>query len=261
MSISISSLSKLSLTALCAATLVACGGGNDDAPPPVPLSSECAPPAKVATATSNYQVKYADGSAAVRNEVLVINEPVELNGQQVVRNRAAGRSTFNAPATMYGAMLYDNQEEYFLWNTGGSRSYFSDVIAEKWDNIVDRVPDRRVMKTYDPAVLNQDYTPLAPGQSYDAPINGKQLVALNDITQEPITILNSSTRHTYVGQEVMGVPAGNLLTCKFSRYPGDGSVTHEWVQHGTGMLVRRMSVDAKGVILADEQLINSTGFR
>ena len=261
MSISISSLSKLSLTALCAATLVACGGGNDDAPPPVPLSSECAPPAKVATATSNYQVKYADGSAAVRNEVLVINEPVELNGQQVVRNRAAGRATFSAPVDLYGAMLYDNQEEYFLWNTGGGRSYYGDVIAQKWNNRIDKLPDQRVMNTYSPAVVNLDYTPLEPGQHYDAPVNGKQLVALNDITQEPITILNSSTRHTYVGQEVMGVPAGNLLTCKFSRQPGDGSVQHEWVQHGTGMLVRRMSVDAKGVILADEQLINSTGFR
>ena len=159
-----------------------------------------------------------------------------------------GRATFSAPVDLYGAMLYDNQEEYFLWNTGGGRSYYGDVIAQKWNNRIDKLPDQRVMNTYSPAVVNLDYTPLEPGQHYDAPVNGKQMVSVDDVTQYPITILNGSVRHTYVGQEVMGVPAGNLLTCKFSRQPGDGSVQHDWVQHGTGVLVRRMLVDAKGVI-------------
>ena len=53
MSLHFSRLAKLTLTALSAATLVACGGGNDDKPH-VPLSSECAPPTTLATATSNY---------------------------------------------------------------------------------------------------------------------------------------------------------------------------------------------------------------
>ena len=50
MSLHFSRLAKLTLTALSAATLVACGGGNDDKPH-VPLSSECAPPTTLATAS------------------------------------------------------------------------------------------------------------------------------------------------------------------------------------------------------------------
>jgi hypothetical protein len=259
MSPTFSSITKLTLTALSAATLVACGGGNDDKPPPVPLSSECAPPASQATATSNYRVNYANGASAVRNEVLVINEPVEFDGRHVVRTAATGRSTFNAPVNWLGHILYDTLETYYVWNTGGSRNFYGDASTEKWDHSVEEGPHWRVAQHYTPAIVNSDFTALEPGQRYDTPINGKRLE-----TEEGETtsfVLNSSTRHTYIGQETITVPAGNLLTCRFAREPGDGTVQHEWYQHGTGVLVRRTDVAANGVVQKDEQLINTTGFR
>ena len=261
MSLNFSSITKLTLTALSAAALVACGGGDDDKAPPVPLSSECAPPTTLLTATSNYRVNYLDGASAVRNEVLVINEPVEFDGRQVIRDRAAGRSTYSAPVNWSGRILYDTSEQYYVWNTGGTRSFYGNVATEKWhDSPIEDGPHWRAAEHLTPAVVNYDYTPLEPGQRYDAPINGKRLVTENDVTGNPI-ILNSSTRHTYVGQEVISVPAGNLLTCKFAREPGDGTVLQEWYQHGTGTLVRRTHVNAQGVVVSDEQLINTTGFR
>lgn len=256
-----SSITKLTLTALCAATLVACGGGGDDKPPPVPLSSECTPPSGLLTATSNYRVNYADGASAVRNEVLTINQPVEFDGRMVVRSSATGRSTFNAPVNWSGHILYDTVEQYYVWNNGGSRNFYGSVTTEKWDHSVDHGPHLRVAEHLTPEVVNRDFTPLEPGQRYDTPINGKRLITWNDVTEDPVTILNSTTRHTYVGQETIAVPAGSLLACKFSREPGDGSVEYNWYQHGTGMLLRRSLVAANGVTQLDEQLINTTGFR
>lgn len=253
-----SSIAKLSLSALCAATLVACGGGDDDKPH-VPLSSECAPPTTLATATSNYQLNWADGTAAVRNEVLTINEVTQYEGKTVLRTRAAGRSTYSAPVNVAGSISYDAMEEYYDWNSDRSRSYHGFAGSEKWGTAADQPPQHRIATSYSPAVLNKDYLPLVPGQQYDSPINGKRLVTENEVTQDPI-VLNSSTRHTYVGQETITVPAGNLLVCKFSRYPGDGTVQHDWVQHGTGMLVRRTNVNANGTVTLEQQLINTTGF-
>ena len=259
MSLNFSSITKLTLTALSAAALVACGGGDDDKAPPVPLSSECAPPTTLLTATSNYRVNYLDGASAVRNEVLVINEPVEFDGRQVIRDRAAGRSTYSAPADKSGRILYDTSEQYYVWNTGGSRNIYGSVATKKWDHSVEEGPHWRAAEHLTPAVVNNDYTPLEPGQRYDTPINGKLLETVDGVTTS--YVLNSSKRHTYVGQEVISVPAGNLLTCKFAREPGDGTVLQEWYQHGTGTLVRRTNVNAQGVVVSDEQLINTTGFR
>lgn len=258
MSPSFSSITKLTLTALSVATLVACGGGNDEKPH-VPLSSECAPPTSQATATSNYQVNYANGASAVRNEVLVINEPVEFDGRHVVRTAATGRSTFSAPVNWLGHILYETEEKYYLWNTGGSRSFYGDASTEKWDHSVEEGPHWRVAQHYTPAIVNSDFTPLEPGQVYDTPINGKRLETEDGQTTS--YVLNSSMRHTYIGQETIAVPAGNLLTCRFASHPGDGSVEYEWFQHGTGMLVRRTKQAADGLVLKDQQLINTTGFR
>ncbi|MFD1712182.1 hypothetical protein FVQ98_04465 [Ottowia sp. GY511] len=258
MSLHFSSLAKLTLTALCAATLVACGGGDDEKPH-VPLSSECVPPTTLATATSNYQVNWANGTAAVRHEVLTINEVTQYEGKTVVRSRAAGRSTYSAPVNVQGDISYDAMEEYYDWNSDNSRSYHGTASSEKYGTDADQPPQYRFVADFSPAMVDKDYTPLVPGQQYDSPINGKALVTENEVTK-PI-ILNGSTRHTYVGQETIAVPAGNLLACKFSRYPGDGTVQHDWVQHGTGMLLRRLNVDAKGVVQLDQQLINTTGFR
>ncbi len=225
----------------------------------MPLSSECAPPTTLATATSNYQVKWADGTVAVRNEVLTINEATQFEGKTVLRSRAAGRSTYSAPANLYGSISYDAMEDYYGWNSDSSRNYYGYAGSEKWGTDAEQPPQFRIAASYSPAVIDKDYLPLVPGQQYDSPVNGKLLVTENEVTEDPI-ILNSSTRHTYVGQETISVPAGNLLACKFSRQPGDGTVQHDWVQHGTGMLLRRTNVDADGVVMLDQQLINSTGF-
>lgn len=258
MSLHLSSIAKLTLTAVCAATLVACGGGDDDKPH-VPLSSECALPTTQATATSNYQVTYGDGRASVRNEVLVINEVTQYDGRTMLRSRAAGRSTFSAPANLSGRIAYDAMEDYYDWNGDGSRNLHGFAGSEKWGVNPEETPFFRIATSYSPAVLIKDYTPLVPGQQYDSPVNGKELVTVDEQTNA--NILNSSTRHTYVGQETITVPAGNLLACKFSRYPGDGTVQHDWVQHGTGMLLRRTNVNTVGAVVMDEQLINTTGFR
>ena len=262
MSLHFSSIAKLSLTALCAATLVACGGGNDDKPH-VPLSSECAPPTALVTATSNYRLNWADGTSAVRNEVLTLNEVTSYEGRTLLRTRAAGRSTFDAPVNLVGRIAYDAMEEYYEWNSDSSRNYWGYAGSEKWGVNPEEPPYFRIAASYSPSVIDKDYLPLVPGQQYDSPINGKELVTElvgeNEVSRDPV-ILNSSTRHTYVGQETIAVPAGNLLACKFSRHPGDGTVQHDWVQHGTGMLLRRMNVDALGVVTLDQQLINTTGF-
>lgn len=258
MSLHFSRLAKLTLTALSAATLVACGGGNDEKPH-VPLSSECAPPTTLATATSNYQINWADGTAAVRNEVLTINEVAQYEGKTVVRSRAAGRSTYSAPVNLQGSLSYDAMEEYYDWNSDKSRSFHGHAGSEKFGVDADQPPQYRIAVDYSPAMIDKDYTPLVPGQQYDSPINGKALITEDEVTT-PV-VLNSSTRHTYVGQETISVPAGNLLACKFTRQPGDGTVQHDWVQHGTGMLLRRVNLDKQGVVRIDQQLINTTGFR
>lgn len=254
---------KFALLALSAATLVACGGGNDDTEttPPVPLSSECTPTTTQASGTSIYQVSDGRGWQGQRTDQQVWNESVEYQGRKVLRDRVYQRTTYTAPESMVGLIAYQMRETYFTWNSDGSRTLYGTAYSENWEENVappDNPLDVSETVTFDPPLVDSRFASLQPDQSVNRAVTGTVLTTKDGVTTTQI--LNSSQQVTYLGQETVGVPAGLPLSCKFVDTWASGDKTTSWVEKGTGLPAHVVNESDNAVVFS-QSLVSTTGMK
>lgn len=253
---------KFSLAALSAAALVACGGGDDNEAPPIPLSSECALPTGEVHATSQYSLSFSDGARALSTVDEYLNEPVEYHGQKVLRAREIKRTTYSAPADMVGQIHYEWAEEYYTLDDKGNRHILGDVYSHNWES--ETPVDDTYTSHFDPARVEGHFDALEPGQTAVSTVTGTEIITAQG--ESTNAVLNYTERVQYMGQEVTAVPAGAKTACKFVLTGIPGGVTTPtnvtvtlWHEKGTGLPVRFEM--RSGASWADAQLVSTTGYR
>ena len=249
---------RYSPSLLLIALLSACGGGggDDDNGPPVAHngpSSECDPTAFI-KGTVNYQYASADWRAEKR-DTDSFNEPVQLNGRSLLRIRTQTVYAYSAPANVAGRQFFEVRDTYYQRNADGSRTVYSEATARRWET--ETAPSETYAFVYDPPFLDRRFA-LKPGQSTDDVVKGfKQVMVKGQTTTTPI----SGTNHiTYHGQEVMPVPGGSLVTCKFTSQHYDGAKETLWNTKDMGFYIKSQATYADGST-ATEDMTSYSGYR
>lgn len=252
---------KLTLAgALMAAVLAACGGGDDADPAPVPgpapgtsptpapgptpptptptpgptqptpepgggAARDCFNPALHAVGTTSkaeYRVSFGDSQSTAVVDYKV-NRMAEFNGQ-------AGLVEIELTITTEGAgsgsqLLYERLADDVTYRHGM-------VIP------VAGMPGMTLITAYSPPVEGRRAT-LGVGESYVQQWNSTTTTQGGPVTNAEAVRTRETLTDTYLGQEVVTVPAGTFMTCKFLlRNDGAGSEITHWVAKGSGLSVR-----------------------
>lgn len=235
---------RQTLCAASAASVLALGAcGGDDAPPSTPepkqLLSDCPAfptQARAGTGTSVYAVEellnavnmpsfWATGQRADQDTYF---EPATLNGQPMRRERTQSTYTYESPQRVAGTKRYDVLDTYYTVNDDRTLSIHGAAYAYKWDTDEHATT---VVTLYEPPYTLLGEAAVPPGTTVKTAFRSSW--QRNDGAQTTSGTSDELFQHTYVGQEVITVPAGTFATCKTTlRFKDDSTVESRWVQKG-----------------------------
>ena len=250
---------RYSPSLLLVALLSACGGGggDDDNGPPVAHngpSSEC--DSKVFVKGTVIAQWVQGDQRAEKRSTDTFNEPVQLNGRALLRHRTESVYTFSAPANLVGRQLFEVEDNYFLRNADGSRTFYSIATARRWDT--ETAPSETNATIFDPPYLDRRMA-LQPGESTDIAYKGTQQTVRNG--QTTTAPMSGAFRTTYNGQETMALlGGGSLATCKLTAQSSDGGSLTIWAAKDLEVLVKRLQTFPGGVTQT-EDMVSYTGYR
>ncbi len=261
------------LGALCAAvllTLTACGGGDDDGPVPSPApdpippqstpASDCAMTTRLVRGSSVLQFT-AGEFKGVEHVEDILNEPVTLDGRQLLRDTTQWVREYSAPAGNVGLKRLEVEQRYFnyLDAAGLSHSEVANARSYQWSDRPE--PFYTSATRYDPPAVNRLLT-LLPGQTGDVPLQGTtQTTEDGKTTTETLKDVNHIIYH---GQEEVSVPAGRFMTCKFTYRWDSGGARTFWTMKGgagpAGLGVKQI-IERPDQAPEIQELVSYTGYR
>ena len=247
---------------LLASVLAACGGGSS--PPPI-AEPEPAPdpaPPYVTSAAPCFSTGYLDGShvdhsnfyreiavsgartGILKHRVSSVQESIfpglPPNGQfgdlPAIERKVSFSEIFTAPGNWAGMRGGERKSYYSLIEERRIRE-FGFVEENRWLNGASSA----ATFAYHSPVESLRYTLVNPGDQAEWRVPPATATGVNwDGSAFNESLPVSTVKMTYVGREVIQVPAGSFETCRYSREQ-DGQVAQEWIGMGeyAGMSIKR----------------------
>lgn len=180
-----------------------------------------------------------------------------ISGDTTVDNSVLSTTTFEGqPATetlvrQRGTLfenglpsVFDRTEKVYLRKTGTAEVTFHGTADSSTVTTNDYIATTTNTTTYSPLWADRSYA-LAIGESLtvNRSATTKRVVTYSNSLPSTTNTFGSTLNEvvTYVGRELINVPAGNYQTCRYERFDAakPNSVTVDWLIVGKGLLAKR----------------------